>query len=464
MADPRSATGLLAIIFFAVSATFLATLGVVERSNRQVDAAAHSIGGNAVPSMLYLADARSALRRTDLTLEDYVNAPVAERPAIRARLDAQHTQLALALARYFALPPFTGEPALEHEIEACVRNLDDAKAGVLALADSTGRDAALRAFHEDFRSRVNTCADEIAATIRFDAKQVDAFILQIEQHRRAAKRQLFELALLSALLAAAGAVSAIFWVRRYGRLQREHTLLIERRADELEQFSARVAHDVRSPLGAVRLMLQRLEREPPPGDVSGVASRARGTLDRTFAIVDALYDFARAGTRPERAESTEIREIVEGVVRDAREAAERFGAQVLVGAIPATRVACAPGILAVLLSNLLQNAVTHIDRKTGERRIDLRITDGGATCRFEVADTGPGIAPEHQAVIFQPYVRVGGGQSVGLGLGLATVKRFVEAHGGQVGLRSQPAVGSTFWFELPVAAHPASGTRAHPEN
>ncbi len=60
-----------------------------------------------------------------------------------------------------------------------------------------------------------------------------------------------------------------------------------------------------------------------------------------------------------------------------------------------------------------------------------------------------GIALEHQARVFEPYVRANGGDEPGIGLGLATVKKLCIAHGGTVGLRSEPGKGSTFWFELP---------------
>jgi signal transduction histidine kinase len=74
------------------------------------------------------------------------------------------------------------------------------------------------------------------------------------------------------------------------------------------------------------------------------------------------------------------------------------------------------------------------------------VLDLGDRWRIEVEDTGPGIAPEHQRKIFQPYVQLAYG-TAGIGLGLATVDRIVRAHGGAVGMISD-GHGSTFWFEL----------------
>jgi signal transduction histidine kinase len=72
--------------------------------------------------------------------------------------------------------------------------------------------------------------------------------------------------------------------------------------------------------------------------------------------------------------------------------------------------------------------------------------------RFEVEDSGPGVSLAAQALIFEPYVRLPHSREPGVGLGLATVKRLVEAHGGSVGVRSSARGGALFWFELPRAA------------
>ena len=79
--------------------------------------------------------------------------------------------------------------------------------------------------------------------------------------------------------------------------------------------------------------------------------------------------------------------------------------------------------------------------------------------RLEVEDTGPGIPPEAQQTIFEPFVRVSPAKAAGTGLGLATVKRLVEAHGGRLGVQSKPDAGSLFWVELPlVSGDPAGRT------
>ena len=103
-----------------------------------------------------------------------------------------------------------------------------------------------------------------------------------------------------------------------------------------------------------------------------------------------------------------------------------------------------------MLSNLIRNAVKYIG--TGdERRVTIRVEPRDETARVEVSDTGVGV-PESLALhVFEPYVRATDNAKPGLGLGLATVRRFVEAYGGRVGVESSPGRGSTFWFELALA-------------
>ena len=80
--------------------------------------------------------------------------------------------------------------------------------------------------------------------------------------------------------------------------------------------------------------------------------------------------------------------------------------------------------------------------------------------RFEVDDTGPGVPPELEKTLFDPFVRAKG-HDPGVGLGLATVRRLAQGHGGEVGFRSKPGGGSVFWFELATVAAEETRSASH---
>ena len=77
--------------------------------------------------------------------------------------------------------------------------------------------------------------------------------------------------------------------------------------------------------------------------------------------------------------------------------------------------------------------------------------------RIEVKDTGEGIPQEYQAQVFDKYFQVPGSIRKGTGLGLALAQNIIAAHGGEIGLESEPGQGSTFWFTLPKTERQAYG-------
>jgi signal transduction histidine kinase len=105
-----------------------------------------------------------------------------------------------------------------------------------------------------------------------------------------------------------------------------------------------------------------------------------------------------------------------------------------------------------VVANLLTNAIKFTPEGG---TITVRATLKGASVRLEVQDTGIGIAAEDLDKLFVPFSQLdmSSTRSVrGVGLGLSITKALVEAHGGALGVESVPAVGSTFWFDLPLVS------------
>ena len=229
---------------------------------------------------------------------------------------------------------------------------------------------------------------------------------------------------------------------------------------ELEHFADRVAHDIMSPLAGVGIALSVAQKtagsEPT---VKRVIDRGNQTLLRVRRMVDGLLEFARSGARPAGQLETDIRTVLDDVAEGVRGETEERNIELRIEPFPPSSVMCSPGVLTSVVSNLVRNAIKYME-DSAVRRIALRVSDKAEFWRVSIEDSGPGIPPGKEAVLFEPYVRANSMQP-GIGLGLATVKRLAEAHRGRVGVESTPGAGSTFWFELPKSA-PRSGIQSNP--
>lgn len=202
-------------------------------------------------------------------------------------------------------------------------------------------------------------------------------------------------------------------------------------------------------LSAVMFSLAIVRRSTENPDAHKALGRATRALNRSQEIVRGIFDFARAGARP----ATNARALGDGVRAALEELAEANPAarpEVQVEPFEDRQIACAPVVFGVIMRNLLGNAAKYM-KKAPVQRIWVRAKALGDKVRVEVQDTGPGLPPGLERIIFEPYVRAAPQTQPGIGLGLATVKKLAEAHGGSVGVRRPSEGGAAFWFELPLA-------------
>ncbi|HXX67605.1 MAG TPA: HAMP domain-containing sensor histidine kinase, partial [Polyangiaceae bacterium] len=236
--------------------------------------------------------------------------------------------------------------------------------------------------------------------------------------------------------------------RRLRRLGEAHEALLESRTQELEVFADRVAHDILSPLSAVSFLLGSIDRQQAGPQVHQMATRAMNALGRSRRLVQAILDFSQSGGRPIPGARADVPEVVGAVVDEAT--ASPDAPPIRVEQLDSCDAACDPSVLSVVLANLVGNAVKHT-KESRDRTIAVRARRQGARgVRFEVQDAGPGVPSGLEKIIFEPYRRGQLTTQPGLGLGLATVQRFVTSHGGSVGVE-RAQVGSIFWVELPLA-------------
>jgi signal transduction histidine kinase len=247
------------------------------------------------------------------------------------------------------------------------------------------------------------------------------------------------------------ALAAVHIIRSYAGL-------MEARVSELETFAGRVAHDMRAPLSAIGLTLDLVRRtQPIAPELRGMVDRGGKTVRRMGDLIEGLLVFALAGAQPSPRETADARTIVGEVVDGLKPSAEEMKIHLEIARVDPCKVACSPGVLTSIVSNLLGNAIKYMG-DASLRLVTTTVRRVGSRGRIEVTDTGPGISPEVQETLFQPFVRGAHQEVPGVGLGLATVRRLAEAHRGAVGSKSRQGGGALFWVELPIVDD-ASSTR-----
>jgi signal transduction histidine kinase/ActR/RegA family two-component response regulator len=223
------------------------------------------------------------------------------------------------------------------------------------------------------------------------------------------------------------------------------------------QFLATVSHEIRTPMNGILGTTELLLDSPLSPSQRHYAKTAHRSATALLALVDDVLDLSRieAGKLTLRQTPFDLRALV-GEAVDLMAAVARDKPIVLDCSLPdalPARVAGDPVRLRQLLMNLLNNAVKFTDRGRIDVEVSLlgRDADGALHLRFDVHDTGIGIAPEHLGSVFDAFTQADASTTRrhgGSGLGLAIAKELVELMGGRLGVDSRLGAGSTFWFEL----------------
>jgi signal transduction histidine kinase len=451
----RFAERMVIAAFTVVVTSFVLSAGYSQYRVRDIDADALSIAHNAIPSIEHLSAARAQLNHLRELVQNYsgkldqdntVDLKIAQ--GVLARLEQE-------MKLYSALPLYPDEHEVAGEIAKQTASVDRTVEQWFKAVQNHGPTQARRSLENALLIAIDQLIAAIVRAYGINVDQTRKLALGIERVQTNGVRVLLALELASIAIAAVAASVAIRALRAYRSLLESHTQLLRERADELERFAGRVAHDILSPLSSVGLGLDvALADGIASPRASSALRRGQNNLKKVKGIVDGLLTFARSGAKPVPNAATEVQRALEDSREEWTRSAAEAGLELAFSINTGSAVACTEGVLTSLLENLVRNAIKY----TGGgplRQIWVRVHDETAAVHFEVEDTGPGLDSSVKDRVFEPYVRSPKASQPGIGLGLATVKRLVEAHGGMVGVRSEPGRGCTFWFRLPKASVPA---------
>lgn len=226
---------------------------------------------------------------------------------------------------------------------------------------------------------------------------------------------------------------------------------------ELTTFARTLVHDLKSPLGTMRGFAQIIQRDLKKGDLEDASEYCDLIVqgaNRMGALIDALYQYAAAG-KPFEFKPLAMDRVIEDTLNNLETLMKDRGATVAASALPAVN-GHGP-LLAQLLQNLIANGIKY-SRVAPQIQIAASLRSSNDWV-FSVKDNGIGIDPRFFDEIFEPFKRLhgNGGEFEGSGLGLATCKKIVEVHGGEIWCESQEGEGTTFFFTLPKAREMSAG-------
>ncbi len=218
--------------------------------------------------------------------------------------------------------------------------------------------------------------------------------------------------------------------------------LLARHAEVLareRRFTADAAHELRTPLAALRAQAQVAARATTASEARRALDKLQANIDRTTHLMSQLLSLARLEPGPSfsAGQTTQAKVVVDLVLEDLAQAAREKQVEITLEGC-SERLPGAPEVLYLLIRNLLDNSIRHVSRRG---RVALKLIERDQWAVLSISDNGPGIPSAERSRALERFYRIPGSASSGSGLGLSIVGRVVELLAGEIEL-SDPAVGT----------------------
>lgn len=214
------------------------------------------------------------------------------------------------------------------------------------------------------------------------------------------------------------------------------------------KFARSIVHDIKNPLNVIGLAAELLGTEKLSEEGrQNARMRIRKQVDRLSLMVNELLEFTRTGKTDVVLAEIDFQSFVQGIAKDMKAELEIKGSQIILeNQPPITHILADPGRLHHVFHNLINNAVDAMLPEGGS--VILRFKTDGQFLISEIEDTGPGIADEIAATLFEAFETFG--KKNGTGLGLSICKKIIEDHNGSISTRRETGKGAIFAFTLPI--------------
>ena len=225
--------------------------------------------------------------------------------------------------------------------------------------------------------------------------------------------------------------------------------LVESKNSELEEFAYTASHDLKEPLRMIRSFMGLLKKNYS----DQLDERAKRYIhfavdgsDRMSKLIDDLLSYSRVGRIHTEIHNVDMNSVVNEITRSLKAELENRNGIIEVDSLPTIRAV--PVTMKLLLQNLISNGLKY-QKPDANPKIKLESYQSENYFHFSVFDNGIGIEEEYFDKIFLLFNRLHGNETYqGSGLGLALCKKIVEQHGGTIGVKSTPGVGSEFFFTI----------------
>jgi signal transduction histidine kinase len=294
---------------------------------------------------------------------------------------------------------------------------------------------------------LDTVADDLA---RQNAETTQNLLHQLQDLRFRATQAAAAVVGLGVVLSLLVALQVTRLLKRQESIISEQMAELGRRNQELDSFASRVAHDLVSPLSPLKGYLTLARRQSGDTATQELLAQAESSTGRMSELVEALLRFCRAG-RPSEKASAELDVAVTTILLEQSQAAAAHGVLLERHLEPNLLVPCPSTLLQSIAQNLLSNAVKYTAGRPNAK-VTVKVVAEKGEALLEVADNGPGMSADSRVLLFTPFFRAPEARGLpGYGLGLATTKRLVEAHGGSIELQTEEGAGTTVRVRLPLA-------------